>query len=190
VEAAGFGIRIASAGDISARTIYIVQFCLIILAPVFMAGIIYVVFGRLVFHVVPAHARTLRLLWVPARFVTPFFVGFDILSLFLQLIGAVLVTSTQVTDDNAAQKLQRGKDIAIGGVTLQIIAFGFFTIAAVRFHFTSPAFKAELEKHFQPVPGDKRHVTMDGISRPFRPNWRALLYVVNVSCLLILVRFD
>lgn len=65
VEAVGYGVRVASAGNTSGRTIYIVQFCLIILSPVFMAGIIYVVFGRIVFHVVPPHARTARFLWVP-----------------------------------------------------------------------------------------------------------------------------
>jgi hypothetical protein len=65
VEAAGYGARIASAADTTARTVYIVQFCLIILAPVLMAGVIYLVFGRIVFHVVPAEARTFRLLWVP-----------------------------------------------------------------------------------------------------------------------------
>lgn len=65
VEAGGYGARIASAGDVTIRTVYIIQFCLIILAPVLMAGIIYVVFGRIVFHVVPAEARTFRLLWIP-----------------------------------------------------------------------------------------------------------------------------
>lgn len=67
MEAVGYGVRVASAGTTTARTIYIVQFCLIILAPVFMAGIIYVVFGRIVFHVVPPHARTVRFLWVPGK---------------------------------------------------------------------------------------------------------------------------
>jgi len=67
VEAVGYGVRIASARNVSERTTYIAQFCLIVLAPVFMAGVIYVVFGRLVFHVVPPHARTIRCLWVPGR---------------------------------------------------------------------------------------------------------------------------
>ena len=65
MEAVGYGARAVSAGDVTARTVYIVQFCLIILAPVLMAGVIYVMFSRVVFHVVPAHARTLSLLWVP-----------------------------------------------------------------------------------------------------------------------------
>ena len=67
MEAVGYGVRVASTGDVYARTLYIVQFCFIILAPVFMAGIIYVVFGRIVFHVVPPHARTVAFLWVPGE---------------------------------------------------------------------------------------------------------------------------
>ena len=121
-----------------------------------------------------------------ARWLTPIFVGFDIFALFLQLIGAVMVTGTQVTDANAAEKLQKGKDLALVGVTLQIVAFGLFSFIAVRFHFTSKRFKAELERRFQKVEGDK-FVTFEGSARRFKPNWRAMLYVINVSCLLILV---
>jgi hypothetical protein len=65
VEAFGYAARVVSAGDISARTVYIVQFCLVILSPVLMAGVIYVVFGRIVFHVVPPQERKTSLLWIP-----------------------------------------------------------------------------------------------------------------------------
>jgi hypothetical protein len=69
VECVGFGARIESAHDTTNRNAYIVQFLLIILAPVFMAGVIYVVFGRIVFHVVPTESRTTKLLWVPRRYI-------------------------------------------------------------------------------------------------------------------------
>ena len=113
--------------------------------------------------------------------------GFDIFALFLQLIGAVMITGTQVTDANAADKLQKGKDIALAGVTAQIVAFGLFSFIAVRFHFTSKRFKADLERRFLKVQGDK-FVTFQGSPRRFKPNWRGMLYVVNASCVLILVR--
>lgn len=88
-----------------------------------MAGAIYVV---------PAHERTTRLLWIPrvysvfqhprrlypvlisvARWVTPIFVAFDVVSLIIQLIGTVSASSTQATDANAAKKLKTGKDVAL-----------------------------------------------------------------------------
>jgi hypothetical protein len=68
VEAVGYAARIASAKDVSDRTLYIVQFCMIILSPVLMTGVIYVAFGRIVFHVVPAASRTTKLLWVPGEY--------------------------------------------------------------------------------------------------------------------------
>lgn len=67
METVGYGARVASAGDVYGRTIYIIQFVCIILAPVFMAGIIYVVFGRIAFHVVPPESRTVKLLWIPGK---------------------------------------------------------------------------------------------------------------------------
>jgi hypothetical protein len=121
-----------------------------------------------------------------ARFITPIFVGFDVFTLFLQLIGAVIVSSTLPTDSDAAKKLQMGKDIALAGISAQIGAFGLFSLVAVRFHFISKRFNTEVEKRFHATPGDK-YVSMEGAKRKFNPNWRNLLFVVNLSCLLILV---
>lgn len=112
--------------------------------------------------------------------------GFDIFALLLQLIGAVMISATQVTDKNAKDKLTKGKDIANAGVTLQIAAFGLFTFVAARFHFVSKRFRASLESKFVPVPNSK-FVTMEGDERRFRPKWRLLLYVVNLSCIMIVV---
>ncbi|CAK7205922.1 hypothetical protein SEUCBS139899_008702 [Sporothrix eucalyptigena] len=187
MEAVGYGARIASAGHVTNRNLYIIQFCLIILAPVLMAGIVYVAFGRIVFHVVPPEARTARLLWVPARWLTPIFVGFDVFALFLQLVGAVIISGTQLTTPNAAKKLHTGKNIALAGVSTQIAAFGLFTIIAARFHFTSRRFAADLESRYRAVPGDK-FVTLEGSERKFKPRWRTLLYAVNFSCGMIIIR--
>lgn len=187
VETVGYGARISSASHVTNRNLYIIQFCLVILAPVLMAGIIYVAFGRIVFHVVPPEARTVRLLWVPARWLTPIFVGFDIFALFLQLVGAVIISGTQLTSSNAISKLHTGKNIALAGVSTQIGAFGLFTIIAARFHFTSRRFTAELERRYRAVPGDK-FVTLEGSERKFKPRWRMLLYAINFSCGMIIVR--
>lgn len=187
VEAVGYGARIASANHETNRNLYIIQFCLIILAPVLMAGIVYVAFGRIVFLVVPPEARTLRLLWVPARWLTPIFVGFDIFALLLQLVGAVIISGTELTSPNAIKKLHTGRTIALAGVSIQIGAFGLFTIIAARFHFTSRRFAADLERRFRAVPGDK-FVTLEGSERKFKPRWRTLLYAINFSCAMIIVR--
>ncbi|KUI65319.1 Protein RTA1 [Cytospora mali] len=188
MECFGYGIRIASTHDVASKQKFVAQYVLIVLAPVLMTGIIYVTFGRIVFHVVPAESRTTKLLWAPPRWITPIFVGCDIVSLLLQLVGAVMIAGTSPTDANAIDKLHHGKDIALTGVTVQIVGFGLFSVIAARFHFTSRRFKVDLEKRLQPVPGEKT-VTVPGLeNRKFRPQWEVLLYVVNISCALILVR--
>ncbi|KAI2626699.1 RTA1-domain-containing protein [Hypoxylon sp. NC1633] len=187
LEVLGYAARIASARDVDDLNLYALQFCVIILAPVLMAGIIYVVFGRVVFHVVPAHERTTRLLWVPPRWVTPIFVSFDIIALLVQLIGAVIVSSTKPTDQDAANKLQRGKNIALAGLALQIVAFGLFSIVAARFHFTSKRFESILQSSLEPT-GKAGAVIVKGSGRLINSNWRRLLYAINLSCLFILIR--
>jgi hypothetical protein len=113
-------------------------------------------------------------------------VGFDIFALLLQLIGAVIVSGTKPGVDNYKEKVNRGRDIALAGVTVQIIAFGLFSFVAVRFHFTSKRFVADLQRRYKSNPGDKL-VTLEGSDKKFRPHWRGLLYAVNISCILILV---
>ncbi|KAF5609315.1 rta1 domain protein [Fusarium subglutinans] len=158
---------------------YVVQFTLVILPPVLMAGVIYVIFARVVFWVVPPESRTLRFLWVPvydaARFITLLFVGFDIISLLLQLVAAVLIAGTDPTDPDAKSKLNLGKTLGIVGVSTQIAGFGLFTVSAIRFHFAARRLSPDFAKDNQ-----EKH----GIVK----KWQTLLIVVNVSCLLILVR--
>ncbi|KAI1769183.1 RTA1-domain-containing protein [Hypoxylon sp. FL1150] len=187
MEVLGYGDRIKSAGDPTNLNLYAVQFCVIILAPVLMAAAVYVVFGRIVVHVVPAQQRTTKLLWVPPRWITPIFVSFDVAALLVQLIGAVLVSTTQVTDNNAANKLNLGKNIALAGLAIQIAAFGLFTIIAVRFHFTSRQFEASLRSKYEDG-GSGSAVVVKGSSQKINPNWRRLLYAINVSCGFILIR--
>ena len=63
-EVVGYIARYSSAKHVTERNPYVIQFTLIILAPVLMAGVIYVVFARMVFWVVPPEQRSLKLLWV------------------------------------------------------------------------------------------------------------------------------
>lgn len=183
MEIIGYAARISSALDTHDRTAYMLQYCLIILAPIMMAGIVYVVFGRIIFHVVPPEARTLRLLWVPARWMAPIFVGFDIFTLLLQLIGALLILDGTDNTKIDVKKANNGKAIALAGVTLQIVIFGLFTVLAARFHFISRRFLAES----QAAPSSKPD-SRNGTRQSFNPNWRMLLYAVNFSCGMITIR--
>ncbi|KAF5629640.1 rta1 domain protein [Fusarium tjaetaba] len=175
MEVIGYAARVVSATKPTEKGPYVLQFTLVILPPVLMAGVIYVIFARIVFWVVPPESRTLRFLWVPARFITLLFVGFDIISLLLQLVAAVLIAGTDPTDPDAKSKLNLGKTLGLVGVSTQIAGFGLFTVSAIRFHFAARRLSPDFAKDNQ-----ERH----GIVK----KWQTLLIVVNVSCLLILVR--
>ncbi|KAI0023159.1 RTA1-domain-containing protein [Xylariomycetidae sp. FL0641] len=185
LEVLGFGIRILSVNNVTSKPPYVVQFIFVVLAPVLMAGVIYVVFGRIVFHVVPVEDRSTRLLWVPPNWITPTFVTFDIIALVLQGAGAIIVSSTNPTEENSDQKIDRGRDIALGGLALQITAFTLFSVSAARFHFTSKRFIESMKMRFEKAEGDK---TVYAEGKRLKSQWRTLLYVVNFACLLIMVR--
>lgn len=123
-----------------------------------------------------------------ARWVTPIFVGFDIAALMLQLVGAVMIAGTSITDSNYLEKVHRGKYIALSGVSVQLLAFGLFSVIAVRFHIIAKRFKDSVQKRLTRIPGDEKYVTVEGIEgRKLRPNWEMLLYAINISCALIMV---
>jgi hypothetical protein len=185
VEAVGYIARCVSVQNVTDRSTYALQLCLVILAPVLMAACCYILFSRILILIVPQEARTLRLCWVPPRWITPIFVGFDIIALLLQLIGAVMISSVDSTDIDAQDKLDRGKHIAQTGVIIQLAAFGLFAVAAVRFNFTSKRFAKSLSERYEDL-GEKEYI-IDGIAK--NKHWPALLRVVNLTTILILVSF-
>ncbi|KAG0160688.1 hypothetical protein PDIDSM_8218 [Penicillium digitatum] len=147
----------------------------IILAPVLVSFL---------FLIVPQEARTLRLCWVPPRFITPIFVGCDIIALLLHFGGAVMISAVDAKDKDAKSKLTTGKHVAQVGVIIQLVAFGLFAVAAVRFNFTSKRFSGSLSERYENV-GEKKCI-VGGIVKD--KNWPALLRVVNLTTILILVR--
>ncbi|CAG9951943.1 unnamed protein product, partial [Clonostachys rosea f. rosea IK726] len=146
-----------------------------ILTPVLMAAVVYVVFSRIVFWATPAEHLTFSVIWVPPRFITLIFVGFDVLSLLLQMGAATMLSTTQATDENAEGKIEMGRNLGLAGVGVQLFGFGIFTVAAVRFHFTSRQF-------------DGHHVSQNQTRWNISKHYESLLYVVNASCALILIR--
>ncbi|KAK9311788.1 RTA1 like protein-domain-containing protein [Lipomyces starkeyi] len=172
MESLGYICRSISTRHTDKRGVFIAQFSLIILAPVLIAAACYVIFGRIVFHIIPAHSRTTKFLWVPPRFITPIFVVCDIgkflIALLLQLAGAVI-------------------DIAITGIATQLLCFGLFSIVAIRFNFISKQFHKEFEDKVGGVE-DEKYFTVNSSNRKLKKNWKALLRVMNIVCMLILIR--
>lgn len=152
-----------------------------------MAAAFYIVFGRIVFHVVPPQDRTWKLLWTSPRFLTPIFVCCDLLAFFMQGAGAsLLIPNSSASLATQKSNFDKGKAIVLLGLGVQIACFGLFSVIAVRFHFTSRRYTktGNFDRRIGGSPTDK-YVMIEG-KRLLR-NWETLLWVVNVTCLMILV---
>ncbi|CEP64032.1 RTA1 domain-containing protein LALA0_S10e00672g [Lachancea lanzarotensis] len=154
-ECGGYIARIVSRSDLFALGPYVAQTVMLLVAAAFMAATIYMIFGRLMILM-----NATKVSFVPIRFNTAIFVGADVLSILLQGAGGGILGTS---DD---KKL--GSDIVIGGLAVQVFAFGLFVITELRFLFLA----------------DKVSPLTSQISR----QWRILNYNLFVCSLLILVR--
>ena len=116
---------------------YLIQFMCIFLAPAIIAASCYMAMGRVVLHVTPLKYRTIKKLWVTPRWMTPVFVGCDIVAFLIQVLGASRVTST---DPSVVKTAFMTMKIGLG---VQLACFGLFIVIAVRFHFVSQQFRAQ-----------------------------------------------
>ncbi|KAF1995602.1 RTA1 like protein [Amniculicola lignicola CBS 123094] len=123
-EAIGYAGRAAAHSDTTSKGPYIVQSVLILIAPILFAASIYMVLGRLMLRTDSGSMSIIRPNWV-----TKIFVISDILCFFIQSGGAGMLT--QAKDDAG---VKRGERIILGGLMLQILAFGFFVIVAAVWH--------------------------------------------------------
>lgn len=164
MELVGYVTRAYSTQHLFNKDVFIVQTVMILVAPAVMAAACYQSFGRVTIWVVPPEFQAAKYLWVPARRVTPVFVGFDIFSFFVQVIGGSMVAAA-----STAANANRGKNIVLAGLGLQLATFGFFVVASVRLNVI-------LRTRLRAVPLPKER------------NWQLYLNVVNVATVLILVR--
>jgi len=127
-----------------------------------VAAFNYMLFGRLL----RTYSTDAKALGVSATWVTRIFVGFDVISFLTQSAGAGLLSSAK--DDR--KKSELGQHIVMGGLVIQLVAFGFFTAIAVRFHLKV------LKLHKMPT----------GFSNK-ASEWRPLLFCLYASCFLIML---
>ena len=164
VELVGYVARAISIKHLTASTPFIIQTVMLLVAPAVMAAACYMAFGRIVIWVVPPQYQSARHLWLPARSITPIFVSCDVLSFFVQVVGGSVVASA-----NTLNQQNKGKNIILGGLGLQVLTFGFFVIATLRFW---RVLRTKLKQ----------------AALPTERNWRLMLSVVNAASLTILIR--
>ncbi|KAJ5638831.1 RTA1-domain-containing protein [Penicillium herquei] len=99
---------------------YVIQSTLILIAPAFLAASIYMTLGRIIVMVDAEKLAVIKFKWLTAIFVCG-----DVLSFLMQASGAGLMVSSSSPS--------LGEDVIVGGLIVQIIFFGIFTITAIVF---------------------------------------------------------
>ncbi|KAI8932678.1 hypothetical protein NX059_010172 [Plenodomus lindquistii] len=123
-ETVGYAARAAAHSDTLAKTPYIIQSTLLLLAPILFAASVYMILGRLMMR-----TESTDLAIVRAKWVTKIFVGGDILCFFVQAGGAGILVSADDKDG-----FKRGENVILAGLILQILIFGFFVVVASIWH--------------------------------------------------------
>jgi hypothetical protein len=121
------------------------------------------ILGRMVYYYLPAQ----KLFHIPATRFSRYFVWLDVISFFVQLIGASIVSGTNV----APKTMQLGLHIYMGGIGMQQFFICIFAGLAVVFH--------------------REMLAVQRSGMVAKPGWKRLLYTLYVSLVLITVsRFD
>lgn len=150
--------------SLNSSSLFIIQTVLLLVTPAVYAAACYQAFGRIVLWVVPPQFQTAKHLWLPSRYITPLFVGCDVFAFFVQVVGGSMLAGA-----NDSAKLTTGKNIILLGIAIQMITFGFFVLASIRFSFFL-------------------RTTLREVPLPAERNWRLFLRVINIASVIILFR--
>ncbi|KAJ4150203.1 hypothetical protein LMH87_010963 [Akanthomyces muscarius] len=160
IEVAGYVCRVYSAKHQTILVPYILTLTLTVLAPVFIAAGNYLLISRLILNVLPPIHH--RILGIAGRLLTPTFVTFDIVSFLVQGNGSAIASAGNWT----GPKEKIGRYTLIGGLLLQLLAFGLFLTVFGRFHFLATRFAV-----------------------PEAPSgWRKVVRAVYISSIAIMIR--
>ncbi|OQU93927.1 hypothetical protein CLAIMM_00364 [Cladophialophora immunda] len=102
---------------------YVLQSVLILVAPALFAASIYMELGRIIVLTDGTKHSLLNPRWL-----TKVFVAGDVFSFLMQASGGGIMAG------GTASSMNTGKNIIIGGLTLQVIFFSFFVVVGLTFH--------------------------------------------------------
>ena len=124
------------------------------------------------YWVTPEDKRTIRYTWAPVRWITTFFVSWDMAGFVISCIGVFVLianaTKKDLTPDQQVNNLNITYSILRVAFIWQIIVFAIFSILSFRFMFASKAWKYDWPQ------GDAK-------------NWRKIAWTVNGASSLITV---
>lgn len=130
VEIVGLAARAVSHDHLSTLGPYILQYVLVLLAPILYTASVYMFLGRMIS--VSGHPKLslIRINWI-----TKIFVVGDILCFLIQAFGGVsLANLANSHDKDIVHKVDVAKNVILAGLALQVIFFLIFALCAVVFH--------------------------------------------------------
>ncbi|BFZ64824.1 hypothetical protein YB2330_005977 [Saitoella coloradoensis] len=163
MESIGYGARIPLARDpAGSATLFKCMDACVIIAPIFYAAAEYVFLGRLMNYVGRQHSL------LPPTLISYIFVASDVVSLCIQIAGAVILLSVDQGSSTLAQinaAYEKGNNVLMAGLAVNLASFAIFCLQITYFDIHT-----------------RRHP-----SSP-RKSWRPFLYVLYTSCFFVLVR--
>ena len=114
---------------IRSQALFATQQSLIVLAPLFIAAGNYMVISRLILALSAADSPKKRILFIPAKWITPVFVTCDVVTILIQVNG----TSISAGADWKGQTAKTGSNILLSGLAIQTATVAFFLCVALKF---------------------------------------------------------
>ncbi|KAH6652743.1 RTA-like protein [Truncatella angustata] len=159
LETAGYICRFLGHDNTSSLALFVVQTLTILVAPALFAASIYMVLGRLIVLVRAEAQSPIRPNWL-----TKIFVGGDILSFLIQVIGS----------SNLSSNFNLAKTIILLGLAIQIMFFGIFVVIAF-----------VMDRRLSRAPTNTARRLDEGNTKL---GWRGVLRVIYIASAMIFVR--
>ncbi|KAH6900771.1 RTA1 like protein-domain-containing protein [Thelonectria olida] len=128
IEVAAYILRSYSIKNDTELTPFVLTLTFTVLAPIFIAAGNYLLISRLIVAVLPPSNH--RILKIPGRRLTPIFVVCDVVAFLVQGSGSSIASA----DDWQGNGEKIGRNVLIGGLVFQLIAFSLFLCVFRKFH--------------------------------------------------------
>ncbi len=131
LEVLGYVFRtLSSQKDPYSKIWFILQYFLIVVAPVFISASIYVCITRLIHWASKCGYQTGTRPWLKPKLILWAFITIDAVTTVLQVAGAALIG----TLESDGKDPKKGNNILLAGLSIQTFAFTFFIALLVSFH--------------------------------------------------------
>ncbi|SPO07725.1 related to RTM1 protein [Cephalotrichum gorgonifer] len=160
-EITGYVARFISSSDETNILPFVLQSIFILVAPALFAASVYMILGRLILYLGAEELSPVRPRWL-----TKIFVGGDVLSFLVQVLGSGMLSNAKTTGT--------GQTVILVGLVIQILFFGVFIIATVIFHRRYVQSGMDLRRGPQP--------------RHSRIGWKQIILVQYLASGLIFIR--